>query len=228
MAEPLPYPDTGHTGVGPDRGATTGTSRWQKMVGIIGIVVVLWVGNRMYDTVFGAGPGPGGPGSMQHTGGGDTPPSGVMDQSGGNTPAAPTGASSPPTAVGSTPSSIPIVSVSGIEYSFDAPETIAAGLTTIRFTNDGQDAHELQLMRLNDGVAIHQFMRAFEEGVDAALGMASMEGGVEAIGPGQTAEVTVDLPEGEYVLISLVDSPDDGVPDAFKGMVKPLTVTAAP
>jgi len=328
MADP-PIPDTGDdTGVEPDRGATTGTSSWQKMVGIIGIVVVLWVGDRMYDTVSSADPG--GPGSGQHAPGGDsttpmggntplidaapavavtadalafdpdrieltagepvnvaltaadslhdltvdeidfhlaadrdetvigglmvfepgaylgycsvpghreagmeieivvTSSSAVTDQSAGTTPAAPTGTSSPPTAVGSTPSSIPVVSVSGTEYSFDAPDTIAAGLTTVRFTNRGQDAHELQLMRLNDGVAIHQFMGTFAQGVDAALGLVSVEGGVEAIGPGQTAEVTVDLPEGDYVLISLVASPDDGVPDALKRMVKPLTVTAAP
>jgi len=35
-------------------------ARWQKLVGIIGIVVVLWVGSRMSNIVFDDGPGPSG------------------------------------------------------------------------------------------------------------------------------------------------------------------------
>ena len=124
----------------------------------------------------------------------------------------------------------PLLSVGGTEYSFDAPDTIAAGRTTLRFTNEGQETHELQLMRFNEGVFIHQFMQTLHQGggLEAALEMVSAAGGVESIGPSQTAETTLDLPEGEYLLISLVESPDDGVADALKGMVKPLTVTAAP
>lgn len=225
MVDVARYPDTD---VKPDRRATT-TSRWQLVVGIIGIVVVLWVGNRMSNIVFADSPGPGfaQTGVIQHTGGGDTQPSGGADQSGRESPATPSGTHSPLPGGDSTPLSFPLVSVSGTEYSFDAPDSIAAGPTTLRFTNEGQVDHELQLVRLNDGVVIHQFMGAFEQGVAAALELASVEGGVEAIGPGQTAEVTLDLPEGEYVLISLVEGAQDGVTDASKGMVKPLTVTAA-
>ena len=66
-----------------------------------------------------------------------------------------------------------------------------------------------------------------EEGLDAAIGLGEEKGHVAAIGQGQTAESMVDLPDGEYVLICQVSSPDDGVPHALKGMVKPLTVRAA-
>jgi hypothetical protein len=60
MADPPPYPDTGDdAGEERDRGSTTGTSRWQKVVGIIGLVVVLLVGIRMFGAV-GGGQGPGG------------------------------------------------------------------------------------------------------------------------------------------------------------------------
>ena len=41
MADLPPYPDTG---VGSDRGATTGIARWQKVVGVIGLVVFLGLG----------------------------------------------------------------------------------------------------------------------------------------------------------------------------------------
>ena len=65
MPDPSRYPDTrddngADTGVEPDRKSTTSTSRWQKVVGIIGIVVVLWVGNDLLNNVLDRGPGGGG------------------------------------------------------------------------------------------------------------------------------------------------------------------------
>ena len=44
--------------VEPDGGLATGTSRWQMVVGIIGLLVILWVGNSMLNTFSGAGPDP--------------------------------------------------------------------------------------------------------------------------------------------------------------------------
>ena len=120
-----------------------------------------------------------------------------------------------------------VVSVIGDDYSYDAPDTIAGGLTTLEFTNDGQEKHELHLLRLNEGTPQHQFQQTLhQEGLDVALRLGEEEGHVATIGPGQTAEATVDLPEGEYVLICQIESPDDGVAHALKGMAEPLTVTA--
>ncbi|MBA2386151.1 MAG: hypothetical protein H0V69_03555 [Acidimicrobiia bacterium] len=61
MAETLSYPDAGEDAVvGRGRGAVTGTSRWQKLIGILGVVVVVWVGGDLFDAVTGSGGGPGG------------------------------------------------------------------------------------------------------------------------------------------------------------------------
>ena len=94
MADTLSNADTG---VGADGGAPTRTSRWQKVVGILGVLVVLWVGNDTYKVIdgdFGGGGGGGGghgpapttpvenedqePGSQSPTddGGGHQPPAG--------------------------------------------------------------------------------------------------------------------------------------------------------
>jgi hypothetical protein len=62
VAETLSHSDTG---VGPDRGATTGISRWQKLVGVVGVLVVLWVGNDTYKVIDGDF---GGGGSGNHRG----------------------------------------------------------------------------------------------------------------------------------------------------------------
>jgi hypothetical protein len=58
MANPPPYLGTGDdTGVEPDREATTATSRWQKVVGIIGLVVILGLGALMFRLGGGHAPG---------------------------------------------------------------------------------------------------------------------------------------------------------------------------
>jgi hypothetical protein len=69
MADPPPSPDTSDdTGVGPDRGSTSGTPRWVKVFGIIAAVVVLLL---VILLLTGGGHGP-----SRHTGGlgGHTPP----------------------------------------------------------------------------------------------------------------------------------------------------------
>lgn len=125
------------------------------------------------------------------------------------------------------PSAVPLVALSGGDYSFEAPDTIAGGPTTLRFTNDGEEDHELHLLRMNDGVAIHQFQQTLhQDGPDAALRLGEVRGHVAAVPPGETSEAQVDLPEGEYVLICQLPSPGDGVAHALKGMATPLTVRA--
>jgi len=84
MAETLSHPDSG---VEPDGGAPTGTSRWQKVVGIVGLLVVLWVGDNMYDTVTGdLGGGQHGPGQNAPVENQDQAPD--TDDGGGHTPPA--------------------------------------------------------------------------------------------------------------------------------------------
>jgi hypothetical protein len=96
MPETLSYSDAGEdTAAGAPRAAPTGISRWQKVVGILGLVVVLGVSDRISNVIFGSGLGPvgdrigdvifgegGGP-----TGGGDPGGGG----SGGHTPGPPEG-----------------------------------------------------------------------------------------------------------------------------------------
>jgi hypothetical protein len=89
MADPPPYPDTHEdTGVRRARRATTGSSRWQKVVGIIGlVVVVLAIGIVLFRVGFAGDhdPGKGTPGGNQEqqtgtdTGGEHTPPPWVPD-----------------------------------------------------------------------------------------------------------------------------------------------------
>jgi hypothetical protein len=95
MAETLSQPDAGEDiGEGPDRGATTSTSRWQKVVGILGVLVVLWVGNDTYKVIDGDFGG--GAGGAEHGPGQDAPAENQdqetdTDNGGGHTPGPPGG-----------------------------------------------------------------------------------------------------------------------------------------
>jgi hypothetical protein len=99
MAETLSYPDVGDDADGgPDRGVTTGISRWQKVVGILGLVVVLGVGDRISNVIFGSGLGPVGDrigdvifGDGGGPGGGGGGPGGGGSGGGGHTPGPPEG-----------------------------------------------------------------------------------------------------------------------------------------
>ena len=112
------------------------------------------------------------------------------------------------------------------EYAFTAPDSLTAGLVTIRFKNLGQEVHHAQLLRLNEGVSFAQFAGALQTDGEAALRFTSLEGGPGAIDPQGTSEVTLNLAPGNYVLACLI--PDaNGVPHVAKGMLKPVQVNAA-
>src|SRR5262249_16188355 len=62
---------------------------------------------------------------------------------------------------------------------------------------------------------------------DAALRLVSVDGGPGALNPARTAEVTLDLKPGNYVLACFVAGAD-GVPHLAKGMLKPFSVAPHP
>ena len=81
MTDRSPQADTGKdTDEGRVRGWASSTSRWQKVVGIIGLVVLLGPGMG----VFGPGSDQGGPGG--HGPGGDTPSDVTPPVGGDHTP----------------------------------------------------------------------------------------------------------------------------------------------
>lgn len=129
-----------------------------------------------------------------------------------------------------TPTPVPQineVSFTAVDYEFNGPSSIPAGMTRITLANEGQDLHHQQLIKLPDGVTKADLIAAFAAGpgsppppgVEAA-------GGVSVLAPGGNGTATMNLDQGNYVMICLV--PDaEGVPHFALGMVSSLTVTAA-
>lgn len=118
------------------------------------------------------------------------------------------------------------LAVTGSDYTFDGPDSIEAGFTSLTFTNAGTEPHHIQLARLNDGVTKDQVMAALQEGEQATLALVDLVGGVGVIMPGQNQTVITDLSRpGTYIELCLVPNAE-GVPHFALGMTRFFEVTA--
>lgn len=111
------------------------------------------------------------------------------------------------------------------DFAFEAPDSITAGWTSFHLVNDGPALHHIQLVRLDSGKTAADLGAALKNPGPPPR-WAVFVGGPNAPNPGSESDATLNLSAGQYVLICLVDIPD-GVPHFAKGMIHPLTVTAA-
>jgi uncharacterized cupredoxin-like copper-binding protein len=117
--------------------------------------------------------------------------------------------------------------VEATEYAFKTLGSIPAGVTTVQLKNLGKEDHEAQFVRLNDGVTVEQFLTAMQQaGQGEPPPIFTYEGGPAEIIPNKTAEVVLNFQPGQYMLLCFVSGPD-GQPHAAKGMLLPVTVSAA-
>ncbi|MFB6240593.1 MAG: hypothetical protein ABEJ46_03365 [Gemmatimonadota bacterium] len=136
------------------------------------------------------------------------------------------------------------------DFGFEMPKEIASGWTTFRFTNTGEQEHFVYVYRLPTSVSYNQFqqeaMTAFgrvwnryasgETTREEAMGEFAEElpgwfmtdltpaGGVALTEPGETAESTVRLTPGTYVVECYVKTPK-GTWHTERGMQRKMVVT---
>ena len=117
-----------------------------------------------------------------------------------------------------------VVVVKTSDYAFSAPDTVRAGLTTLRLvTNAGPEMHQVGLIRLDSAKTPADLFAAMK--TPGPMPQWAVEvAGVNPPAPGQTADATINLAPGNYLLVCFVPSPD-GVPHIAKGMSRPLVVT---
>jgi hypothetical protein len=126
-----------------------------------------------------------------------------------------------------------LVTVTGFDYAFTAPDTLPAGATTFRFLDKGTVDHHFILFRIEAGVSLSDFHRAMAGGGPTPAGIASL-GGLQsdktykrfaitdAAARQQSRDLTVVLKPGRYVLACL--HAEDGVSHLQKGMMRELAV----
>jgi len=111
------------------------------------------------------------------------------------------------------------------DYTFEAPDRIPAGLTTVQLINRGQDLHHVLFVRLDEGKTLPDLVTAMKEHGPLPK-WAVLVGGPNAPAPGAEANATMVLTPGTYAILCVIPAPD-GVPHVMKGMVRELTVTGA-
>jgi uncharacterized cupredoxin-like copper-binding protein len=122
-----------------------------------------------------------------------------------------------------------VVTVKAYDYRFEAPARVPAGTITFRMENAGKELHHLWIVKLTGKKTADDFTKAMRAW-GTALKMPSWAidvGGPNSASPGTTAEGTMTLDPGTYMLVCWVPSPD-GMLHVMKGMVKPMTITARP
>ena len=139
----------------------------------------------------------------------------------GDTPPADSAASlpTPAPAAAATPN---MITFTAKEFSFEGPDTIAAGLTMIHLNAAGKELHHVQLLKLEEGKTFADFQAAVKTGAPPTW--AVPYGGVNPPAPGGMAIATEVIEAGNYAVVCFVEGPDR-VPHMAKGMMKPLTVT---
>jgi hypothetical protein len=136
-------------------------------------------------------------------------------------------ASATGTSDGATPGSDEMsVAFVARDYGFSGPDRLPAGLTNIRIVNQGRDLHHIQFFKLLGGKTAADFRAAIAADGSRLPNWVEYAGGPNAHVPGSQAAATVNLTEGDYVLICWI--PDkNGVPHAVLGMQKALSVRGA-
>jgi plastocyanin len=120
-----------------------------------------------------------------------------------------------------------IVTVKTMDYAFQAPDTIAAGVVSFRIENAGKELHHVWLVKLEQGKTAADYLEAMKgwKPGQPFPSWAIDVGGPNASVPGVFAEGTLNLEPGRYLLLCHIPSPD-GVPHSAKGMFKPISVVA--
>lgn len=134
-----------------------------------------------------------------------------------------TGCTEKPAPAPAAPVPPPVIAINASDFAFQMPDTIAGGLVTLRISNAGQELHHAAVYRLDDGKTVADLAN-LKEG-EAPTWLVPV-GGPNAAMPGGAVEGTLNLRAGNYVVLCEIPSAD-GKLHLMKGMVKPLTVTAA-
>lgn len=115
------------------------------------------------------------------------------------------------------------VVVTARDFAFQAPDTIAAGVTEFRLHNVGPSLHHVTLLRLGEGKTLADLYHAMGPGAPLPV-WAVLIGGPNSPAPGAWASATLSLTPGHYAMICVI--PDSaGVPHLAHGMAKEVVVT---
>jgi hypothetical protein len=102
------------------------------------------------------------------------------------------------------------LTITATDYAFDAPDTVPAGLTTVRLVNHGDQPHAASLVRLEAGRTLPEYIQAYRE-ANRTKGprpeWASFHGGPSALVAHSEGNATLYLEPGNYAWVCFVPGP---------------------
>lgn len=116
---------------------------------------------------------------------------------------------------------IPDLVVTATDFSFAAPDTIAAGLRRVRLVNLGESPHHVQLLRLDDTTTVDQVLDRAQRDELVMPGVTYM-GGPDLPPDGSEGDVVMDLAPGRYLMLCYM--PMGKVRHLAMGMTRQLVV----
>jgi plastocyanin len=102
----------------------------------------------------------------------------------------------------------------GKTAAFQAPASAKAGLVKVELTNEGKAPHGVQFIQYAAGHTMDEVLKQLGGNSNVIPDWAKLEGGIGGVAGGQTGTATVNLPEGNYVLVdaAALGGPSSGPP----------------
>lgn len=124
-----------------------------------------------------------------------------------------------------------ILKVAAVDYGFQITGEVVSGLTTIEFSNEGDEIHHGIIGRLDEGKTkadVVEFLQSGGEGPPPPW-FNDDPGDISEVSPGHAQTVQVDLSEaGTYVFLCFMPTAGGGPPHVAKGMVETFDVAEGP
>jgi hypothetical protein len=112
------------------------------------------------------------------------------------------------------------VSEQGKEASFELPKSAEGGLVEVKLTNEGKAPHGVQFVRFTEGHTEQEVLKELGGESEKTPDWIRGEGGIGAVGPGETGSATLNLEEGDFVVVDAASFGEGGPP-----ATAPLKVT---
>lgn len=117
-----------------------------------------------------------------------------------------------------------VIEVDATDFARSVPDGLEGGRVAFRMRNTGQEVHNVSLRKLSESVTFDQVLPLVAYGAADLRPIVTSTSGVGHVSPGLSADTTLNVEPGDYVVICPITSPD-GVVHMAKGMFKPLRVT---
>ena len=111
--------------------------------------------------------------------------------------------------------------ISLIDYAFDTPDRLPGDGVLAISNRSSTEPHEMIIGRFHEDATVDDVRGALNNGTPAPM---TSIGGMQALPPGASAHLQLDLPPGRYVFICHIPSPD-GHAHYTKGMIREVIIT---